>query len=194
MPDASPPDDLRLRTRILRWGCILNVLALTVLVGTTVVFLFAIASTLRRGSPAADEAAIRKVLDAQVKAWNRGDLDGFMDGYWRDDELSFTSGDTVTKGWDATRDRYQKKYFTADKDGKMTGRGVLSFEDLQVESLSPTVSMVRGRFVLKSAGKDSTGRFTLTFHKMTDGWKITSDHTSGVDPSAEKKANLVGKE
>ncbi len=62
--------------------------------------------------PGADDppAAVRALLDAQVEAWNRGDLEGFMAGYWRSPELVFCSGATVTKGWDATLERYRKRY------------------------------------------------------------------------------------
>jgi ketosteroid isomerase-like protein len=135
----------------------------------------------------ADESAIRAVLGAQVKAWNSGDLDGFMAGYWRDEKLQFMSGDRITRGWDATRDRYQKKYFTPDKDGKLTERGELAFAELEVESLSPNAAVVRGRYILKLTNETATGRFTLVFRVIGGEWKITSDHTSAADKSVSKK-------
>ena len=59
---------------------------------------------------AADSAAVRQVLDLQVAAWNRGDLEGYMAGYWKSEQLTFFSGGTVTRGWDATLARYRKRY------------------------------------------------------------------------------------
>lgn len=187
-PTAPPPRGLE---KLVSLGCVSNiVLFVALLVGIKVV----VGSMLRidgkqggelDGAP--DEAQIRGVLDAQVAAWNSGDLDGFMAGYWRDDQLSFTSGDRVTRGWDATRARYQKKYFTPDKDGKLAERGELAFEELQTESLSPTAAVVRGRYVLKLASETATGRFTLVFRKFPKGWRITSDHTSAADPAPPPK-------
>ena len=71
--------------------------------------------------PGADDppAAVRALLDAQVEAWNRGDLEGFMAGYWRSPELVFCSGATVTKGWDATLERYRQRY---QAEGREMGR------------------------------------------------------------------------
>jgi beta-aspartyl-peptidase (threonine type) len=193
MADAPPPDESRGRDRLFRAGCVLNVLALAVLAALCVVFLAAIARQFARDnsrgsdlSPA-DERAIRKVLDAQAAAWNGGDLDGFMAGYWKDDGLTFTAGDVVTRGWQGTRDRYVKKYFTPDRNGRLTERGELAFEELQVEGVGPGLALVRGRYVLKRGGGGTdTGRFTLTMRKFADGWKVTSDHTSGAEKPAGK--------
>ena len=118
------------------------------------------------GPSKADEAQIRDVLNAQVNAWNKGDLDGFMAGYWRDPNLTFISGDRVTQGWDGTKARYQAKYFTPDKSGKFAERGELSFTELQVEGFSPEAALVRGRFSLKLPKTTATGRFTLVFKKL----------------------------
>jgi beta-aspartyl-peptidase (threonine type) len=133
---------------------------------------FLASSTLR-----ADDAptkAIREVLDAQVVAWNKGDLDGFMKGYWQSEKLTFFSGATRTSGWKATLERYQKKY---KADGKEMGK--LTFRDLEIEELSADAAVVKGRFEL-DLGKDKpTGLFTLIFKKTPDGWRIVHDHTSG---------------
>src|SRR3954453_14772012 len=73
-----------------------------------------------------DEKAIKGVLDAQVVAWNKGDLDGFMIGYWNDEELSFVSNGVERKGWKTTRDRYEKRYWSGDERPE---RGELSFTE-----------------------------------------------------------------
>lgn len=119
-------------------------------------------------------AAIRAVLAAQVAAWNAGKLEEFMVGYWRSSELTFVSGGRKLQGWDATLERYRKTY---QADGKEMG--TLTFNDLDIELLSPTASFVRGQFHLKmAAGQELGGRFTLILRKFKDGWKIVHDHTS----------------
>jgi Domain of unknown function (DUF6438)/Domain of unknown function (DUF4440) len=121
------------------------------------------------------EAAIRSVLDSQVVAWNKGDIDGFMRGYWMSKELTFFSGATETNGWTETLDRYRKSY-------KSTGKqmGQLTFTDLRTEMLSPDSAFVRGAWKLTmSDGKTPHGLFTLIFRKMPDGWRIIHDSTGG---------------
>lgn len=139
-----------------------------------------------RAEPPADEKAVRAVLDAQTAAWNKGDLDGFMKGYWKDEKLTFISGGNIRRGWDETRKRYQERYFTPGADGKTPERGDLTFDELQMESLAADVMLVRGRFVLTKGGEKDWGRFTLVVRKLPDGWRITHDHTS-VPPPPEKK-------
>ena len=126
MSDSGTPDPLRYRKKAFAVGCIANILLLATLAVLCGVFLFAIGRAFEGRSSAADEKAITAVLNEQVAAWNRGDLDAFMEGYWKSDELTFTSGDKVTKGWDATRDRYIKRYRS---DGKEMGK--LTFENLK---------------------------------------------------------------
>ena len=131
----------------------------------------------------ADDAKdVRAVLDAQVAAWNKGDLDGFMAGYWNDEGLTFISGGDITSGWKKTKERYEKRY---KADGKEMGK--LTFSELHVETLSPTAAMMRGKFALAfeketdATKKTASGRFTLILRKTADGWKITHDHTSAEE-------------
>ena len=118
------------------------------------------------------EAAIRKVMDDQTAAWNRGDIDGFMAGYWRSEKLVFISGDNVTRGWQPTLDRYKKSY---DSRAKM---GVLKFSDLEFTILSKDAAVVLGCWSLKRESDNPHGKFTLTFRKLKEGWRIVMDHTS----------------
>src|SRR5437773_12578285 len=107
------------------------------------------------GGPPAAQAearkAIRKVLDDQVTAWNKGDLDGFMAGYWQSPDLSFFAGGTKLRGWQATLDRYRKKY-----QGEGREMGKLTFSELDVELLGPDSALVRGRWQL-ALKKDNPG-------------------------------------
>ena len=122
----------------------------------------------------APEAAIRKVLQSQVDAWNRHDLDVFMAGYWNSPELTFFSGGTVTHGWQPTLERYRKSYQSAGAE-----MGKLEFQDLQVEMLGPQSAFVRGKFLLTlSNGKQPHGLFTLVLRQFPEGWRIIHDHSS----------------
>ena len=122
----------------------------------------------------ADEAAIRQLLDDQVTAWNAHDLGGFMSGYWNSAELTFYSGGTITRGWQPTLERYQKKY---QAEGR--AMGALDFQILEVHVFSPESAVVYGRFHLKMPdGKEPRGLFTLVVRRFPQGWKIVHDHTS----------------
>ena len=118
------------------------------------------------------EAAIRQVMDDQAAAWNRGDIDGFMTGYWRSDKLTFVSGTDVTRGWQPTLDRYKKSYDTRAK------MGVLTFSDLEITILSKDAAVVLGSWSLAREKDNPHGKFTLNFRKFKEGWRIVMDHTS----------------
>ena len=115
---------------------------------------------------------IRAVLDRQVEAWNRRDLEGFMQGYWHSPDLTFYSGGTITAGWEPTLERYRNRYQSAGNE-----MGKLEFLDLKIELLGPAAAFVRGRYHLKMTSSEPSGLFTLTFRKFADGWKIIHDHT-----------------
>jgi beta-aspartyl-peptidase (threonine type) len=116
---------------------------------------------------------IRTLLDKQVAAWNRGDLEGFMAAYWKAPELSFYSGGTKTHGWQQTIDRYRNRY---QSEGREMGQ--LNFSDLEIEILSPVSAFVRGHWQLKMKDGEPGGLFTLVFRKLQNGWNIVHDHTS----------------
>ena len=119
--------------------------------------------------------AIRKVIDGQQQAWNRGDLESFMAGYWNSPELTFFSGARESKGWQAALDRYKKAYQGA---GHEMGR--LEFANLRIEMMGSKSAFVRGEFHLTmSDGKTPHGLFTLIFRKFADGWKIVHDQSAG---------------
>jgi ketosteroid isomerase-like protein len=115
---------------------------------------------------------IRAVLDAQVAAWNRGDIDGFMAGYASSDTTTFVSGDEVTRGWKTVRDRYARKYDSAEKMGK------LSFTGVTIMPLGREAAMVLGSWSLQRKEDRPHGKFTLLFCKLPEGWRIVLDHTS----------------
>lgn len=121
------------------------------------------------------EKGIKHLLLTQVDAWNHGNLDGFMEGYWHSPDLTFFSGETVTRGWEPTLLRYRQRY---KSEGKEMGK--LEFQDLTIDLLSPRSGVVRGKWQLTmSDGKQPHGLFTLILKRMPEGWRIVHDHTSG---------------
>jgi ketosteroid isomerase-like protein len=123
---------------------------------------------------ASPEQSIRRVLDDQVAAWNRGDIPGFMEGYDKSESTTFV-GSTVTKGHAEVLANYRKRYPTPEK------MGTLRFSDLEIRPLGAEYASVIGRFHLDrpaAAGGEASGIFTLLFQKTAKGWKVILDHTS----------------
>lgn len=119
-------------------------------------------------------AAIRAVLDAQRDAWNRGDLEGYMDGYDRSPDTEFVGGDTITRGWQTVLERYRKKYNSREK------MGVLTFSEIEINVLSKDAALVLGRWRLKRASDEPHGTFSLLFRRKKAGWRIVHDHSSSA--------------
>ena len=114
------------------------------------------------------------MLVSQIEAWNHGQIEGFMQGYWRSPDLTFYSGGTVTKGWEPTLQRYRQRYTGQGKE-----MGHLDFQDLNVDLVGRKAAVVTGKWQLTmSDGKTPHGLFTLIVKKMPAGWKIVHDHTS----------------
>lgn len=124
-----------------------------------------------RWLPAQDRQAILNVLETQRQAWNRGDVAGYMQGYCKSDSLLFI-GTAPTYGWQATLERYQKKY--PDK----AAMGILTFNVLKVELLDATNAFMLGGWHLQRDKDAPGGYFTLWFRKINGEWKIVVDHTS----------------
>lgn len=121
-------------------------------------------------------AQIRSILRAQQDAWNRGDIDGFMNGYARSASTVFISEDSVRRGWETVRARYRQKYSDRAK------MGTLSFSDLEINLLSSDAGVALGRWRLERAKDRPHGRFTLIFRRLPEGWRIVHDHTSAAPP------------
>jgi uncharacterized protein (TIGR02246 family) len=119
-------------------------------------------------------AEIKSVLTAQQDAWNRGDIDAFMNGYARSATTVFVSQDEVSRGWETVRDRYRVKY--SDR----TKMGILTFSEIEVTMVSPDAAVVLGRWRLKRTSDEPHGRFTLIFKRLSEGWRIVHDHTSAA--------------
>ena len=114
------------------------------------------------------------LLSAQSAAWNRGDIDGFMQAYAPTATLRFASGGNVTLGWRPTLERYKQRY--PDR----AAMGTLSFTDVEITSLAPDVAIAFGRWKLTREKDAPHGLFTLTLKKTAAGWRIIQDHTSSA--------------
>jgi ketosteroid isomerase-like protein len=119
-----------------------------------------------------DEAAIRQILADQITAWNKGDLDNFMKGYWNSDSLTFIGQSGITYGYTTTLNNYKKHYDTPDKMGE------LIFTLLRLERLSPDYYFVVGKWQLKRKAGDVGGVYTLLFRRIDGRWVIVTDHSS----------------
>ena len=121
---------------------------------------------------AQDKSAILKVMTDQQTAWNGGDIEGFMQGYWKSDSLMFIGKSGVTRGWQKTLENYKKGYPDTAAMGK------LSFDILSVQQLSPESCFVVGKWMLKRSIGDVSGHYTLLLRKMKGQWVIVADHSS----------------
>jgi uncharacterized protein (TIGR02246 family) len=119
-----------------------------------------------------DESAIRSVIETQRLAWNKGDVETFMQGYWQNDSLMFIGKTGVTYGWQNTLNNYKKGYPDTAAMGK------LDFNILKVRKLSDEYFFVVGKWHLTRGMGNVGGHFTLMFRKIKNKWVIIADHTS----------------
>lgn len=119
-----------------------------------------------------DEKAIVKILTEQDAAWNRGDIESFMKGYWQSDSLMFIGKNGITYGWQQTLDNYKKRY------PDTTAMGKLNFEYIEMKQLSDNYFFVVGKWHLTRTIGNLNGAFTLLLRKIDDSWVIVKDHSS----------------
>lgn len=115
------------------------------------------------------------VMTAQQDAWNRGDIDAFMDGYIQGEDLRFASGGDITTGWNSTISRYKGRY--SDR----AAMGTLRFDIIDVTVIDEDDGLIFGKWALSRENDTPNGLFTLHLKKGDNGWKVVSDHTSSAD-------------
>jgi ketosteroid isomerase-like protein len=148
--------------------------------GLALMLLFALGVRTARHTKAAegreaDKTAITTVLNDQQAAWNRGDVDAFLVGYWHSPELTFSGSTGVSRGWDGVMARYKKNY--PDR----ATMGQLDFSELEFRFLGPHAALVLGHWHLKRDQGDVGGVFSLVWQRFPEGWKIVHDHTSAAE-------------
>ena len=119
-----------------------------------------------------DAVSIRKVLDEQIKEWNKGNIEGFMQGYWRNDSLMFIGKSGINWGWQKTLDNYRKNY------PDTIAMGQLSYDIILVKELSPEYYYVVGKWMLIRSIGNLGGHYNLLFRKLNGQWFIIADHSS----------------
>jgi len=121
-----------------------------------------------------DRAAITAVLNAQQTAWNRADVDKFLEGYWHSPDLTFSGTSGIARGWDGVLARYKKNYPDRDTMGQ------LEFSELEFRFLGKDAALVLGRWHLARSKGNVGGVFSLVWQRFPEGWRIIHDHTSAV--------------
>jgi ketosteroid isomerase-like protein len=123
-------------------------------------------------SQSKDETAIRNVLQAQENAWNKGDIEKYMQGYWKNDSVMFIGKSGITYGWQKTLDNYKKGYPGTEAMGK------LNFALLEMKPISAQYYFIVGKWHLQRTIGNLQGIFTLLFKKINGEWVIVADHSS----------------
>ncbi|MEO7394118.1 MAG: DUF4440 domain-containing protein [Chitinophagaceae bacterium] len=134
----------------------------------TIHFLFSTTSY----AQSTDETSIRQILISQEKAWNTGNIEGFMLGYWQSDSLVYVGKSGVTYGWQKTLENYKKSY------PDTMAMGHLTFDLFELRPLMPGYYFVIGKWHLQRTTGNLTGHFTLLFRKIKSKWVIVADHSS----------------
>ena len=120
---------------------------------------------------------VAEMLDEQADAWNRADLEGFLDYYWRSADLTFSSAGRTHHGWEATRQRYLRRYPSAAE------MGWVDFSDIEIQSLAADAALVIGRWRVTADAESSEGNFSLVVRRIDGRWLIVHDHTSVTTPA-----------
>lgn len=134
--------------------------------------LFLLSKSLGSFCQSKNETEIRKILATQSAAWNRGDIQGFMKGYWESDSLMFIGKSGITYGWKKTLENYKRGYPDTVNMGK------LGFTIIDIRELSNQYAHVVGKWHLNRSIGDLEGHFTLLFRKINGSWFIVADHSS----------------
>jgi len=137
-----------------------------------ILLLTCIIISLTSKSQTKDEQIIRHMLSDQISFWNKGDIPGFMQGYWNNDSLVFVGQNGPTYGYNNTLRNYQKNYPNKDY------MGILNFDIISVQPIEKDHYFVIGKFMLQRKVGDASGYFTLMFKRIKGVWKIISDHSS----------------
>ncbi|TFG72600.1 MAG: nuclear transport factor 2 family protein [Flavobacteriales bacterium] len=135
---------------------------------TTLIILLLLSCT-KQNSEKEDVMAIRNILQQQQEAWSNHDLEGFMQGYWKSDSLTYFSRGKITQGWQTTLDNYKKGYPTPAETGE------LNFRIANITKIDADAYWVMGEYFLSREVGDANGTFMIIFKKIDGIWKIVGD-------------------
>ncbi len=134
-----------------------------------------------------DRKAIMEIFEMTEDAWNSGDIDRFMEGYWKSDKLVFVGSAGPTYGWEATRERYHASYPDRATMGK------LDFEVLDIKKIDTQTVLLIGKFHLSRTIGDLSGHYTLIWQKIDGKWVIVADHSSASSSATTLDENIIVK-
>ena len=135
------------------------------------VFIFVILSVYAYGQ-SKSETLIRQQLKKQTESWNQGNIEGFMETYWKSDSLLFIGNSGLNRGWQNTLNNYRKGYPDTAAMGK------LAFDIIMVKKLSSKYYYVVGKWMLTRSIGNLSGHYDLLFRKIKGKWFIVADHSS----------------
>ncbi|WP_316769199.1 YybH family protein [Pedobacter frigiditerrae] len=139
---------------------------------TTIFFVLLAFSIVAKAQKPTEKQAILNVLEKQRADWNKGDVEAYMQGYWKNDSLLFVGKSGPTYGWQKTLENYKKGY--PDK----AAMGYLTFGIKKVEFLTKDKAFVLGSWNVKQEKAELKGYFTLLLRKIDGVWKVVVDHSS----------------
>lgn len=116
-----------------------------------------------------DIESIKSIMAEQQKAWSENDLEGFMQGYWKSDSLTYYSRGKITRGWQTTLDNYKKGY------PSKADTGILNFEIDAITPIDEDAYYVMGKYFLTRKAGDANGTFMIIFKRIDGEWKIVAD-------------------
>ncbi|HTN46582.1 MAG TPA: DUF4440 domain-containing protein [Flavipsychrobacter sp.] len=134
--------------------------------------MYFVLATTRIMAQQTDESQIKNLLSRQVVQWNKGNVEGYMQGYWENDSLVFIGKNGPTYGYQPTLERYKKSYPTPEEMGQLTSTII------SLKRLSETYFFVVGQWALKRKEGDLKGSYTLLLRKIDGKWVIINDHSS----------------
>lgn len=130
--------------------------------------------------PSDDAAAIRAVMAGQQAAWNRGDVEAFMQGYKDAPDTTFV-GTEVRQGYQAILASYRRHYASKAQMGQLSFTQVavrlLPGDDGRVRYAAVTGHFHLDRHAHGEVAQDD-GVYSLLWEKTGQGWKIILDHSS----------------
>lgn len=115
------------------------------------------------------EAEIRRIMNAQEKAWNLGDIDGFMQYYHP--QICFLGSSGLTCGKEKVTKNYKESYPNPQAMGKLT------FDNWEMFEVNNDNGWVSGTWKLFRELDTLQGRYSLLWQYSDPNWLILRDHS-----------------
>ncbi|HJR08893.1 MAG TPA: nuclear transport factor 2 family protein [Pyrinomonadaceae bacterium] len=135
------------------------------------------------------ERAVRATFETLLNGIRKSDVEMVMSVYWNSPQLViFNNNGTVTRTWEQVRSNRASSY----PDAKNVQ---LEVRDVRVQMLGAGGAIVTCLWTqsqeFRGTPESATGRLTVVFRLINNGWKIVHTHTS---PSAPDPSRLLPSE